>query len=234
MSRAAVVTPDHAGADVAPPPQPGEDWSESSHPPSPQSHNGGGTGSPSPSDDVPSPPRPPPPAPAHPPRASERKDPHDLRPNPKVLLAQAKRFATGVLEHYNKKKKIKFELLDAKPVISVPEPRCCYTHINFTARSSKKDSQEQLFFAETYYCGKRRAPSGFIVTCCEPLGPDSAAGQKFSEPDGTSMARKNADFRYCFACTEEMLHPRGENYVAGHCNIPHAYDHMLCCSRTKI
>jgi len=40
----------------------------------------------------------------------------------------------------------------------------CYTHINFTARFSKEDSQEQLFFAEIYHCGKRRAPSGFIVT----------------------------------------------------------------------
>ncbi|XP_012703896.1 uncharacterized protein LOC101766742 isoform X2 [Setaria italica] len=109
----------------------------------------------------------------------ERKDPHDIRANPKVQLAQAKRFATGVLEHYNKRKKIKFELLDAKPVISIPEPRCCYTHINFTARTSKEDSEEQLFFAEIYHCGPRRAPNGFIVTCCEPLGPDSA-GDYFS------------------------------------------------------
>ena len=97
-------------------------------------------------------------------RAPERKDPHDLRANPKVQLAQAKRFATGVLEHYNTNKvwctiysldreaqeksmllsmldwwfalawplliscaQVKFELLDAKPVISIPEPRCCYT-----------------------------------------------------------------------------------------------------------
>ena len=67
---------------------------------------------------------------------------------------------------------IKFELLDAKPVVGIPEPRCCYTHINFTARSSKEDSEEQLFFAEIYHCRKKRSPSGFIVTCCEPLGPD--------------------------------------------------------------
>ncbi|CAN6171473.1 unnamed protein product [Urochloa humidicola] len=79
-------------------------------------------------------------------RVPGRKDPHDLRACPKVHLAQAKRFATGVLEHYNKQK-IKFELLDAKPV-TVPQPCCCYTHINFTERSSKEDSQEQHFFAE--------------------------------------------------------------------------------------
>ncbi|CAO2202588.1 unnamed protein product [Urochloa humidicola] len=170
----------------------------------------------------PSPPPPPTPAPS---RAPQKKDPHDLRANPKVMLAQAKRFATGVLEHYNKNKKIKFELLDAKPEIGVPEPRCCYTHINFTARSSKEDSEE-LFFAELYHCSKRRAPSGFIVTCCEPLGHDSAVGQKFGKPEGTSAVRKNADFTHCFACTEEMLHPRGEHYVAGHCNIPYAYDSM--------
>ncbi|PAN43407.2 hypothetical protein PAHAL_8G252100 [Panicum hallii] len=158
-------------------------------------------------------------------RAPERKDPHDLRPNPKVQLAQAKRFATGVLEHYNKNKKIKFELLDAKPVISIPVPRCCYTHINFTARSSEEDSHEQLFFAEILHCSKRRAPSGFIITCCEPLGSDSA-GQKFRQPDGSSVVSKNADSTYCFACTERMLHPRGENYVAGHCNIPRVYDYV--------
>ncbi|WVZ61493.1 hypothetical protein U9M48_011355 [Paspalum notatum var. saurae] len=86
-------------------------------------------------------------------RAPEIKDPHFiLRPDPKVMLAQAKRFATGVLEHYNKNKENKFELLDAKPVISIPEARTCYTHINFTARSSKEDSEEQLFFAEIKYC----------------------------------------------------------------------------------
>ncbi|KAF8765884.1 hypothetical protein HU200_008073 [Digitaria exilis] len=34
-------------------------------------------------------------------------------------------------------KRSNFELLDAKPVTSIPEPRCCYTHINFTARSSQ-------------------------------------------------------------------------------------------------
>ena len=39
-------------------------------------------------------------------RAPERKDPHDLWANPKVQLVQAKRFATGVLEHYNRNKKV--------------------------------------------------------------------------------------------------------------------------------
>ncbi|KAF8672939.1 hypothetical protein HU200_049133 [Digitaria exilis] len=159
-------------------------------------------------------------------RAPGSKDPHDLWVNPKVELAQAKRFATGVLEHYNKRKKIKFELLDAKPVTSIPEPRCCYTHINFTARSSKEDSQEQAFFAEIYHCPKRWHPNGFIVTCCEPLSPDSAAVGQFCKPDGTSAVRKNTDFTHCFACTETMLHPRGENYVAGHCNIPHVYEYV--------
>ncbi|KAG2563952.1 hypothetical protein PVAP13_8KG376600 [Panicum virgatum] len=153
----AVTQEQDDGADVVVPMQPGEAGrSEPPCPPPPHIH----TLPPSP-----------PPQPARPP---ERKGPHDLRANPKVQLAQAKRFATGVLEHYNRNKKVKFELLDAKPVISIPEPRCCYTHINFTARSSKEDSQEQLFFAEIYHYRKRRAPSGFIVTCCEPLGSDSA------------------------------------------------------------
>jgi hypothetical protein len=68
---------------------------------------------------------------------------------------------------------MKFELLDASPVIMMTESGRLYTHVNFTARSSKEGSKEQLFFAELYNCGKRRAPGGFIVTCCEPLGSDS-------------------------------------------------------------
>lgn len=66
------------------------------------------------------------------------------------------------------------------PVIGVPEACRCYTHMNFTARPIKEGSQEQLFFAEIYHCGKRRgAMNGFCVTCCEPLGPDST-GEYFS------------------------------------------------------
>jgi hypothetical protein len=73
---------------------------------------------------------------------------------------------------------MKFELLDASPVIMMTESGRLYTHVNFTARSSKEGSKEQLFFAELYNCGKRRAPGGFIVTCCEPLGSDST-GEPF-------------------------------------------------------
>ena len=43
-------------------------------------------------------------------RPPERKGPHDLRANPKVQLAQAKRFATGVLEHYNRNKKVSYTI----------------------------------------------------------------------------------------------------------------------------
>ncbi|XP_052154606.1 uncharacterized protein LOC127772693 [Oryza glaberrima] len=169
------------------------------------------------------------------------------RVNPQVRLAQAKRFAEGALEHYNRRKKVKFELVDAVPCIGIPEPHCIYTHINFTARSSKKGSQEQLFFAELYHCqrrrevftarsskkGSREEPSnagrslvqrGFVVTCCEPLGPDSMVGRKLLERDDTKVVRKNADFTYCYGCPQMISHPKGEMYIAGHCNIPHVYE----------
>jgi hypothetical protein len=74
---------------------------------------------------------------------------------------------------------IKFELMDVMPVNSMPESCSFYTHVNFTARSSKEGSQEQLFFAELQLCSRRQASSGFIVTCCEPLGPDNT-GEFFS------------------------------------------------------
>lgn len=69
-------------------------------------------------------------------------------------------------------------MLDVMPVVQMPESGRLYTHINFTARSSKEGSKEQLFFAELYNCSKRRDPSGFLVTCCEPLGSD-ATGEFF-------------------------------------------------------
>ena len=73
---------------------------------------------------------------------------------------------------------IKFELLDVMPVVQMPESGRLYTHIYFTARSSKEGSKEKLFFAELYNCSKRRDPSSFLVTCCEPLGSD-ATGEFF-------------------------------------------------------
>uniref|UniRef100_A0A0D9WFJ6 DUF3615 domain-containing protein n=1 Tax=Leersia perrieri TaxID=77586 RepID=A0A0D9WFJ6_9ORYZ len=170
------------------------------------------------------------------------------RVNPKVRIAQSKRFAEGALEHYNKTK-VKFELVDVVPCICIPEPRCVYTHINFTARSSKEGSQEQLFFAELYHCvygrrrdvftkrsskegslkepsiaAKRPVPRGFTVTCCEPLGSDSLAGCKLLNRDDTLMVRKNTDFTYCYGCTQMISHPKGEKYVAGYYNIPYAYE----------
>lgn len=59
------------------------------------------------------------------------------------------------------------------PVIMMTESLRLYTLVNFTARSTKEGSREQLFFAELENCSKRRAPSQFIVTCCEQLGSDS-------------------------------------------------------------
>ena len=77
-------------------------------------------------------------------------------------------------------RQIKFELLDVMPVVMMPESGRLYTHVNFTAKLHCKvqqggfqTSKEQLFFAELYNCGKRRASGGFLVTCCEPLGSDS-------------------------------------------------------------
>ncbi|KAF8669232.1 hypothetical protein HU200_051564 [Digitaria exilis] len=80
-----------------------------------------------------------------------------------------------------------------------------------------------LFFAELYNCGKRRAPGGFLVTCCEPLGSDSTVGHKGFKVDGAPTVRKNVDFTRCFACSPMILHPRGDKYIAGHCNVPHIY-----------
>ncbi|GJN25207.1 hypothetical protein PR202_gb13006 [Eleusine coracana subsp. coracana] len=100
-----------------------------------------------------------------------------LRASPNAIVEQSKRLAKVAMEHYNKTKKIKFELVDVMPVIMMSEPEGLYTHIKFTARSNKEGSLDQLFFAELQRCGKtRQAPSGQLVTCCEPLGFDSIAG----------------------------------------------------------
>ncbi|CAL4978972.1 unnamed protein product [Urochloa decumbens] len=87
-----------------------------------------------------------------------------------------------------------------------------YTHVNFTARSAKEGTNEQLFFAELENCSKRWAPSRFIVSHCEPLGSDSTVGHKGFQLDyATSEVGKNVniDITYCFACDSRMLHPMG-------------------------
>ncbi|RCV10213.1 hypothetical protein SETIT_2G094400v2 [Setaria italica] len=166
-------------------------------------------------------PVPPPPAPAQ--KITHKSHRFIMHASPSVVLERTKRFAKSALEHYNRRKKIKFELLDASPVNMMTESGHLYTHVNFTARSSKEGSKEQLFFAELYYCGKRRAPGGYIVTCCEPLGSDSTVGHKGYQVDGASAVRKNVDFTRCYACSPRTLHPRGDKYIAGHCNVPHIY-----------
>ncbi|KAL6653647.1 hypothetical protein ACP70R_008571 [Stipagrostis hirtigluma subsp. patula] len=167
------------------------------------------------------------PAPPPPPLARKvnpyTKERRIFRASPQVILERSKTFARGALEHYNRTNKIKFELLDVWPIVMMPESCRFYTHINFTARCSKEGSQEKLFFAELYNCGKRRVSSGFLVTYCEPLGSDRTVGHKDFQLDD-SGARKNHNFDYCFACTSRMFHPKGERYVAGHCNLPHFYD----------
>ncbi|CAD6252742.1 unnamed protein product [Miscanthus lutarioriparius] len=146
-----------------------------------------------------------------------------LTARPDVVLEKSKRLGKGALAHYNRRKKIKFELLDVMPVVQMPESGRLYTHINFTARSSKEGSKEKLFFAELYNCSKRRDPSSFLVTCCEPLGSDATVGHKGFQLDGATVVRKNIDFARCFACGPRMLHPRGDKYIAGHCNVAHIY-----------
>ncbi|CAN6321462.1 unnamed protein product, partial [Urochloa humidicola] len=163
----------------------------------------------------------PPPEPAQ--KITDKTHRYIVHAHPRVILEKSKRFAKGALDHYNRRKKIKFELLDASPVIMMTESGRLYTHVNFTARSRKEGSKEQLFFAELYNCGKRRAPCGFVVTCCEPLGSDSTVGHKGFQVDDVSAVRKNVDFTRCFACSPRTLHPRGDKYIAGHCNVPHIY-----------
>ncbi|KAJ1276670.1 hypothetical protein BS78_05G232200 [Paspalum vaginatum] len=167
-------------------------------------------------------PVPPPPPPAR--EISHKKPKYFLTANPNAVLKESKKLAKGALEHYNKKKKIKFELLDVMPVIMMIESGRLYTHINFTAKSKKEGSKEQIFFAELHNCGKRRTPSGFFVTCCEPLGSDTIVGHNGFQLDGGPTVRKNMDFTRCFACSTYMLHPKDQKYIAGHRNVPYIYN----------
>ncbi|CAN6372803.1 unnamed protein product [Urochloa humidicola] len=73
-----------------------------------------------------------------------------LRASPEVVLNVSKKYANGALEHYNKRKKIKFELVDVKHVNNMLEEGDFYTHVNFTARSSKEGSEEELFFSPSF------------------------------------------------------------------------------------
>ncbi|CAO2144665.1 unnamed protein product [Urochloa humidicola] len=134
---------------------------------------------------------------------------HVLRASPEVVLKISKKYAIGALEHYNKRKKFKFELVDVKPVNNMLDEGDCYAHVNFTARSSKEGSEEQQFFAELQLCSRRQAASGLLVTCCEPLGPDHTVGHR-GLPLDCSVVRNNVDIRRCFACSSRMLHPNSQ------------------------
>lgn len=162
--------------------------------------------------------------------ASQRdKDPRYRMENPRQVpkfhAEQSKRIAKIALDYYNKRKKMKFELLEVRPVNSVPTKWRPYMHINFVAKSSKKGSRQQLFFAELYLCGKRRSRSGYSVICCEPLTHGSPiSGRLGMDKPAANPLRKNLDFTYCYACDQNMMHPKGTNYVAGHCNIRGIYN----------
>ncbi|KAG2641042.1 hypothetical protein PVAP13_2KG143500 [Panicum virgatum] len=150
---------------------------------------------------------------------SNTKDLHVLLASPKVIHEQSMKYAKGALEHYNQRKKIKFELTGVMPVNSMPESCNFYTHVNFTAKSIKQGSQEQFFFAELQLCSRRRASSGFLVTCCEPLGPDYTVGQKGLQLEGSAV-RKNIDFTRCFACSPRCCIPRVRNTLLGIATSP--------------
>ncbi|KAK1616150.1 hypothetical protein QYE76_021667 [Lolium multiflorum] len=177
----------------------------------------------------------PPPMPAQPPWA---KDPRYMKehggpalgPKPLVHRQQSMRIAKIALGYYNKKNKIKLELLEVGPVVSVASSFYPYKHMNFTARSSKEGSREQLFFAELQLCSRKQNPSGFNVICCEPLGSDSTAGRKagwgVENPQGTSP-EKDVDFTFCFGCGPNIFHPKGTKYAGGHCTVPHIYNSAM-------
>uniref|UniRef100_A0ACD5YSA8 Uncharacterized protein n=1 Tax=Avena sativa TaxID=4498 RepID=A0ACD5YSA8_AVESA len=154
-----------------------------------------------------------------------------LGPKPKIHRQQSIRIAKIALDYYTKNNKIKLELLEVGPVVSVASKFYPYKHINFTARSSKEGSREKLFFAELQLCSRRQTPSGFNVICCEPLGCDSTAGcwtgRGMDNPQGTSAESKDVDSTYCFGCGPNILHPKGAKYAGGHCAVPYIYNSAM-------
>ncbi|CAL4990375.1 unnamed protein product [Urochloa decumbens] len=143
--------------------------------------------------------------------------PHPPPPPPARKIAHRK-----MSYRFHASPEIKFELMDVMPANMIIESLRLYTHVNFTAMSAKEGTKEQLFFAELENCSKRRAPSRFIVSHCEPLGSDST-GFQLDYATSAVVKNVNIDITYCFACDSRMLHPRGDKYIAGHCNIPHIY-----------
>uniref|UniRef100_A0A0D3HPM9 DUF3615 domain-containing protein n=1 Tax=Oryza barthii TaxID=65489 RepID=A0A0D3HPM9_9ORYZ len=142
----------------------------------------------------------------------------------RTVAQQAKSFAEIALEHYNKTKKIKYELVEATRGNFIQGlDRRGYGHVNFTARRNREGSVEQIFFAELYYCGRKRTKAGFTVICCVPLGLDFTVGQRGVQRSYVKPLRKDRDFSYCYACGETMKHPRGDLFVAGHSAIRCAY-----------
>ncbi|XP_044428257.1 uncharacterized protein [Triticum aestivum] len=146
------------------------------------------------------------------------------RPNPNVTMdkdahqKQTIRFAELALKRYNKNKnnKVKYALVEAIDGGAIWEDSEIYAHVNFYAKAKngpKKNDGKVLVFAELHQIGRRL--NAMVLTCFRFLdGSNQICGQrdKLRNP----LIRQNQDIGHCYACTEQIKHPDGSSYKAGH------------------
>lgn len=129
---------------------------------------------------------------------------------------QTKRFSELALKRYNKNKnnKVKYSLVEAIDGAIFHERCYNYVHVNFYANAKNgplKSKPKVLIFAELQHVGDR--PNAMALTSFHFLDEKKQiAGHR----DLVRSSHTTQDIYHCYACTDDIKHPEGSRYKAGH------------------
>ncbi|XP_020152882.1 uncharacterized protein [Aegilops tauschii subsp. strangulata] len=129
---------------------------------------------------------------------------------------QTNRFAELALKRYNKNKnnKVKYSLVEAIDGAIFHERSYDYAHVNFYANAKngpKKNDPKVLVFAELKHVGRR--VNAMALTSFHFLDEKK---QTTGRRDVARSSRVIREIYHCYACTNDMKHPQGSSYKAGH------------------
>ncbi|VAH02122.1 hypothetical protein VPH35_001137 [Triticum aestivum] len=129
---------------------------------------------------------------------------------------QTKRFAELALKCYNKNKnnKVKYSLVEAIDGAIFYERSYDYAHVNFYANAKngpKKNNPKVLVFAELKHVGRR--VNAMALTSFHFLDEKK---QTTGRRDVARSSRVIWDIYHCYVCTNDIKHPEGSRYKAGH------------------
>ncbi|CAN6219956.1 unnamed protein product [Urochloa humidicola] len=139
------------------------------------------------------------------------------------VCPQARHFATLALNHYNSNRMHKFEM--ARVLFS----KCfsemdgtTFGHVNFTATTPQQSASrpaKRLFFAELMLIEDLQADESaepMRVLNVRTIDDSCFGGCHEMVRNIKGPVRKDLDYDRCHACSENIKHPRGAQFIAGH------------------